>query len=285
MFLMVDTLYKNLNIPLSHSMLQHDRQPLDRHGNRTAADELFKPPSLKKYDIIKKRNLFKIITKQVEKKEKKEDMLSAREIESLEKTDLNVTLWGTAKGWSSENYAVIESNQNGTQGLYRQGDEIGETGAVIKRVLRLSVVLHYNGKDQILEVSDKPLNKRRHNSKAGARKSATASNKTDKMEINIKRSLINDSMKDINNLMKQARVRPHFTAGKADGILLYGIKQSSMFKEMGIQNGDIIMGVDGTDIRSVEDAIGLYDTLKNSSEVKMQIKRRGKTKELLYHVE
>ncbi len=301
MFFMADTFYKNVDAAISSSLQGISQLLISNNSNMSdgnmadgnitdmaSPSMLLQPPPLTHYAVIKKRNLFKTITEAGEKKEEKKDLLSKTEIESLEKTDLNLKLWGTVKGWDAEDYAVIESGKNKKQGLYKQGDEIEGTGtgAVIKRVLRLSVVLHHNGKDQILEMSDEPVNGSRHTSySTSSRKSEAASSAAGSMEMTIQRSMINESMNDINNLMKQVRIRPHFTAGQADGILLYGIKQNSMFKKMGIQNGDIIMGVDGTDIRSVEDAITLYDTLKNASEVKMQIKRRGKTKELLYHVE
>jgi general secretion pathway protein C len=116
-------------------------------------------------------------------------------------------------------------------------------------------------------------------------KAASTGESSDKIEMTLQRSLIDEAMGDINGLMKQARIRPHFTEGKADGLLVYGVKQRSIFKEMGIRNGDILMGIDGNKIQSVEDAISLYDKLKNASEAKIEVKRRGKTKEFLYHVE
>ena len=46
-----------------------------------------------------------------------------------------------------------------------------------------------------------------------------------------------------------------------------------------------IMGVDGNEIESVDDALSLYENLKTASNVKLQIKRRGRIKEIEYHVE
>ncbi|MBF0233172.1 MAG: PDZ domain-containing protein [Desulfamplus sp.] len=182
-------------------------------------------------------------------------------------------------------YAVIETEKDKRQALYKKGDEI--EGATIKKILRFSVILSRNGKDEKLEMTEESLSDQssRAAAKSSVSKSSHSMGSEDKMEISIKRSLIEESMQDINALMSQVRAKPHFTGGNADGILLYGIKQSSMFKDMGIQNGDIIMGVDGTEIKSVEDAISLYDRLKNSQDVRMQIRRRGQIKEILYHVE
>ena len=38
-----------------------------------------------------------------------------------------------------------------------------------------------------------------------------------------------DAVKDINALMKQAKIQPHFTNGKSDGMILSGIKRGSIF--------------------------------------------------------
>ena len=255
-----------------------------KNDNKTA--EMDRP--LTYYAVIKTRNLFHTLDRnEIDGAKPPEPLtLSESEIANLEKTDLDVTLWGTVKGWDTENYAVIEEGKSRNQGLYQQGDTIEGTDAVIKKVLRMSVILTRNGKDQILDMAEE--------AKAGGQsmsppsshgKVASTGNSSDKIEMTLQRSLIDEAMGDINGLMKQARIRPHFTEGKADGLLVYGVKQRSIFKEMGIRNGDILMGIDGNKIQSVEDAISLYDKLKNASEAKIEVKRRGKTKEFLYHVE
>ena len=38
-----------------------------------------------------------------------------------------------------------------------------------------------------------------------------------------------DAVKDINALIKQAKIQPHFTNGKSDGMILSGIKRGSIF--------------------------------------------------------
>ncbi|MBF0303088.1 MAG: PDZ domain-containing protein [Desulfamplus sp.] len=243
-----------------------------------------------RYDIIYKRDIFR--TSKDSDSNKQDDnnieSISEQELAALKKTDLKLKLWGTATGGEdSENYAVIETDKDNRQELYKKGDKIED--AVIKKILRFSVILSRNGIDERLEITDESYSKKSRSfttkSVNSASSAAPSSEENDKIEIPIKRSMIDESMKDINALMNQVRIRPHFTSGNADGILLYGIKQDSMFKEMGIQNGDIIMGVDGKEINSVDDAISLYDRLKNSSEMKMQIRRRGQIKEIKYNVE
>jgi general secretion pathway protein C len=53
---------------------------------------------------------------------------------------------------------------------------------------------------------------------------------------------------------------------------------------MGLRNGDIISGVDGTEISSVDDALRLVDSLKSASTLSLQLKRRGREKNIEYRI-
>ena len=54
---------------------------------------------------------------------------------------------------------------------------------------------------------------------------------------------------------------------------------------MGLRRGDIITGVDGQAIESVDDALALYNRLKSASNVKLEIKRRGQSRILDYNIQ
>ena len=54
---------------------------------------------------------------------------------------------------------------------------------------------------------------------------------------------------------------------------------------MGFRNGDVIVGVDGKDIESVDDALSLYKNLQSADNVKVEIRRRGRLQTLNYSVE
>jgi general secretion pathway protein C len=177
---------------------------------------------------------------------------------------------------------VIEDGATRKQALYRPGDTL--QGAVIKAVLRQRVILTHNDKDQVLEMVVKNET-RGPTQTAQAQPPGETQAETEPDSIVIDRTTITENTGDINELMKQVRVRPHFSQGKPDGLLVYGIQPDSLFQQMGLRNGDIITGVDGREIQSVDDALSLYRNLKTASDVTMQIKRRGSTKEITYHVQ
>ena len=54
---------------------------------------------------------------------------------------------------------------------------------------------------------------------------------------------------------------------------------------MGLRNGDVLMGVNGEPIQSPEDAMRLYNSIKSSSEVQVQVKRRGQERTIIYNLQ
>jgi len=53
---------------------------------------------------------------------------------------------------------------------------------------------------------------------------------------------------------------------------------------MGLRNGDVITGVDGQQIETVDDALKLYENIMSTSNVEVQIKRRGREKTIQYNI-
>jgi general secretion pathway protein C len=198
------------------------------------------------------------------------------DIETLKPTDLKLNLLGTITGDEKEAYAVIEDTAEKKQDLYRIGDTI--QNATVKMILREKVVLNVNGKDEILGIQKVSGSQK-------IRKPSTELGRTRSQNITVKRSQIDTAVKDANTLMKQIRIRPHFKNGKPDGFRLTGIRPNSIFYKMGLKSGDVIMGVDGKDIESVDDALKFYQNLQSSSKVQLQIKRRGRLKTIDYRIE
>ena len=198
------------------------------------------------------------------------------DIETLEPTDLKLKLLGTVSGNTKKAYAVIEDTAKRHQDLYRIGDSI--QNATLKMILREKVVIRVNGKDEILGIEET----------GGSPKTSIFSKKigiATSQDITLKRSRIESAVKDVNTLMKQVRIRPHFTNGKPDGLRLTGVRPNSIFYNMGLKSGDIITGVNNNTIESVDDVLKFYQSLQSSSRVALQVKRRGRPKTINYNIE
>ena len=224
--------------------------------------------SLSYYSPIIERNLLK------SKKNSNKIVKDKIDLEALKHTDLKLRLWGTVTADDKQTaYAVIEEQKAKKQSLYRVGDKI--QNATVKMIFREKVVLSVNGRDEILEIEELSKNK-----KIG--RSVLKSNEVHRPDIKFNRLQTENAFKEVNNLMSQANIKPYFEKGKIGGIILTRIKPDSLFHEMGLENGDIITGVAGENIESVDDIQKFYKSLKASADVQLQIKRKGEHKNIIW---
>ncbi|MCO4763161.1 MAG: hypothetical protein KC502_16710 [Myxococcales bacterium] len=100
----------------------------------------------------------------------------------------------------------------------------------------------------------------------------------------LERGMINRKLKNLASLGQQVRVVPNYHRGKYDGFRMIGMGSSSMFRDIGFQNGDIIKVINGGKIDSPNKALALYEALKNKSRLTVQIERGGMLKTMRYIV-
>ena len=267
----VYTISKSWLSPVAMPQVQPDKatlKPQDDH------------PPLSRYGAITKRNLFNT----------RPDTIAAPaqaiNLENLKETDLKLRLWGTVTGKGRRAYAVIEDTQTRQQNLYRIGDSVQD--ATLKLILRQKVVLSVNDRDEVLGMEEAGTAKRSGSSPRVARKEASPPRlpvSPNPRQLTLKSDQIENALENLDQLMEQARIRPHIEDGKPSGISITGIKPNTVFRKMRLRNGDIITGVNGTAIESVEDAMQIFGDLSSSPEVQLEIKRRGRKRVLNYKIE
>jgi general secretion pathway protein C len=229
------------------------------------AEESKRSP-LSSFKVITGRNLFGSL-------DKASDDVNEEEIEELELTSLKIALLGTVTGNEQNAFAVIEETDKRKQGLYKIGDSV--QNATVKKILREKVVLRVGTKDEILTMEESAASrrdKRRRPSKSTERGST----------ITVSRKDIQNSLKDINNLMSQVRIRPHFKDGQSDGLSVSRIRGGSIFSKLGLRNGDIVQKINGEPINSPDEVLMLYEKLKSGSRVSLEVTRKGKPKTMNY---
>jgi general secretion pathway protein C len=237
-------------------------------------------PPLSGYRAITERNLFN-----TNPDTKVPDQ--AINVDNLKETDLNLKLWGTVTGQDRKAFAVIEDTKTRKQELYHIGDSI--QNATLKLILRQKVVLSVGDRDEILGMEEIGAAKRGRESPRVARKSAAAPPKMPvssyPRQLTLKSDQIEGALENLDELMEQARIRPHIEDGRPSGISITGIKPNTIFRKMRLRNGDIITGVNGESIETVEDAMKTFGDLSSASEVQVEIKRRGRKRVLNYKIE
>ncbi|MBW1822286.1 MAG: PDZ domain-containing protein, partial [Deltaproteobacteria bacterium] len=160
--------------------------------------------------------------------------------------------------------------------LYKVGDAV--QNATVKMVFREKVILSVNGQDEVLEIEE-------IRGRSSVRRAPLTATKSRRQKITLKRSQIESSVKNVNELLKQVKIRPHTENGQAAGLMLSSIKRGSIFRRMGLRSGDIITGVNGDSLVSVDDALKIYENMKTSSNMSIEIKRRGRNRTIDYNIE
>ena len=91
----------------------------------------------------------------------------------------------------------------------------------------------------------------------------------------IERTTLDQTLGDLNKIATQARIVPSFENGQANGFKLFSIQPGSLYSSIGIENGDVVQRVNGYEINSPEKALELYQKLKETGHVSIQLKRGG----------
>lgn len=248
-----------------------------------SADEANKPSrkpralTVKQYaDIIVRRNIF--------------DSTAVYEEASQDNTnpngecrsDANVRLLATVVADLPDYSSALISIGSGKEGRadgYKIGDDIGGEGKITlieqKRVCLASGTCVCIGGDDKKPTAAAPKGE---GDDGGVSKLAD-----NKFEID--QSVIDGAMGSFETLATQVRVTPHKGAdGEIDGYRLSAIRKGSLFEKIGIKNGDIVHGVNGSSLTSTEAAMGVYNTLKNEKSFTFDISRRNQRQTMEYSV-
>jgi len=100
----------------------------------------------------------------------------------------------------------------------------------------------------------------------------------------IARNVIDTTLGDLNKIATQARIVPSFKNGVANGFKLFSIQPGSLYASIGIENGDVIQRVNGYEMNSPEKALELYQKLKESGHVTIELERGGRVVRKEYNI-
>ena len=175
-----------------------------------------------------------------------------------------------------------------TTNPYKVGDVIDEQ-AEISRIERRKIVF-FNKGNSLLEYIEIPeLNKLTISQDSSVKKtSSEVVEKTKSNQFTVKRSDVNSYLKNLPDILKQARVVPRRIKKNGeyfvDGFRFASIKKGSIFEKLGFKLGDTIKQVNGESVTTPEKAIELFEQLRKSSNFKILVEKEGKELEYDYNV-
>jgi general secretion pathway protein C len=167
-----------------------------------------------------------------------------------------------------------------------------EEGVILHRIEEERVYFFNDNEKQweYLDIYAEP--KKGNKKKKGKKKKGKASK--DEMGKGIKKvggnsyeveqSEIDGALANLSKLATQARVVPAFEGGESIGFKLFSIRPNSLYAKIGLKNGDIVTRINGYEINSPDKALEIYQKLKDSKQINVDLKRRGKATTLDYAI-
>jgi general secretion pathway protein C len=274
----------------------------------SAAVETTEKRALQQYAVIQERNLFGAKGRTATPPPPRPPAPAP----APAKPAANLKLVGTVVGSSERTYAVIEDLSTKRQELYRIGDLVRE--AKVVEVTRNRVVLDNRGRREELlsfEKSDAagppPSQPTAPQAAAPRRPSLPArsqpqeplpnpsqEDERDAAEADIERVSENvwrinrddlvDQLDNFGQMMKEARLTPHFTGGQPDGFMITNLPGNSFLARMGLRSGDIMRGVNGQKFGSLEEFFQVYQQLQTEPTLQLEVERSNRTEVLTYEV-
>jgi general secretion pathway protein C len=265
-FLGVDTIYQIFAAQLNTVVWT---EPIIAKSSLSPAE--FKKPPRSRYRTILERNVF-----QSETNSAAAEIIKAKQIKPTER---NLKLWGTVVGTDpARAYAIIEepgvNSRRKAQFLHKRGDIV--QGAEIKKIMREKVILSANGKNEILQIV-KPQSSGKF--RRTARTYNQQRNKPIRQRRILRKSQIQKAISNFDTIMSQANIRPH-----SEGFQITRIRPASIFRRMGLRNGDILTAAGSRSINSVTDTVDIWQDLIARGETSLKIKRRGRTRIIDYRI-
>lgn len=241
--------------------------------------------------VILQRNLFQVSTLLPEEPDAAAEAAALEE--QLEATRLPLRLLGTvASSLPGEAWAAIENTQNRQQLVVRQDDSLLDKATVV-RIERRRIVIQNGARREELALDEDtagagmlPIRASASPPEPGVGDLRERVQRLSENNFQVQRDDVQQAMRNPAELFSQARILPKYENGQMVGVQLNSIQPGSLFEQIGIQNGDVITGVNGIVVSSPQDSAALLKELTESDQFEVNVLGGdGQTRTLSYVVQ
>ena len=198
---------------------------------------------------------------------------------------LKLRLVGTLMGSGTVSGAVLEDTAKKTQKFYHVNDPVIPGRVSLAHVQKTSVILKVGDSYGIL--------KARFTAEDDGGQAVSASEPTSphgirKLDANhwlIESRAIHSAVRNLNQLMMQARAVPNMVGGKPNGFRIVEIQPGSLYQEVGLLPGDVIESINGMSMSDPQNFMKALSTLGTATQVSIDLVRNGAPQTFSYQVQ
>jgi general secretion pathway protein C len=92
----------------------------------------------------------------------------------------------------------------------------------------------------------------------------------------VQRSTVESVMGNLSLLSRSARIVADVRGGKPHGLRLLAVRPNGPLAKIGLQNGDVLVSINGINMTSPAKGLEVYSKLKSASHVALGLERGGK---------
>lgn len=108
--------------------------------------------------------------------------------------------------------------------------------------------------------------------------------KTGDTSFELDRKVVDNAVSNLTEVLQQARAIPNFENGMPDGYKIIQIVPGSIYEKLGIQNGDVVCGVNDEPINDPGKAFAFFNEVKSARNLKICVKRGGRKMTMNYDI-
>jgi type II secretion system protein C len=191
-----------------------------------------------------------------------------------------VSLIGIVTGVTGNERAILEDVLNKKQVLYQMSQRIPDVGELVA-IEKNRVLFRQGSQEEWLELAIVkqeaamvPL-PRQFQPAAGVMQPPPTQAGPSQRRI-LDRAQLIQLVSNPQAYLTEARFQPHFTgSGKLDGFLVDGIRQVGVFEKAGLQNEDVLAGINGVEIRDPGRLWDAFKQLQNERTVRLNVVRQS----------
>ncbi len=234
-------------------------------GQAARAEIAMDPAAIKQWELFGK------LTGEPPEQAKPLEALSSAESQATE-TRLQLTLNGIIESDNERGSRAIITYQ-GEQAQYAIGDKLPVRGQVkLRRLLPDRVLLNNAGKIEALFLFDERQRSRTTSrSTAASRPAVQPRARQTSISQSMRQRLLDNPM-SITDVVRISEAREN---GKLIGYKVRPSRDRSQFEQLGLQNDDIVLAVNGVSLDNTSNAMRVFQTLRKESEASFDISRGG----------
>jgi general secretion pathway protein C len=222
----------------------------------------------------------------------------ARADEQIEASQLRLRLIGTA--YASDpvrSVAVLEDESKRERMVVRTGYTLPGTDAEVERIERGRLIVKNRGRLEEIKFSEDTQAPQAR--KARGRRARAAATPPPRPEAP-PRGQIGDQLRQLaeqsnearsarrraQSILTQARIVPRYGEdGSMDGLEVNAIRSGSLLEDAGFQNGDLVVGVNGTPLSDPAQGLKVFRQLATAERFVVEVKRGGGVERIEYAAE